>query len=89
MQGNLDGQMFTAQSIFPFHFAHLGWWEYLNIQTENTYGCLPVRKIFFATASKTVNMGIKHLLRFQQEKGLQWGTTTNIIYISGLDFFFS
>lgn len=46
MQGNLNEQMFTAQSILPFNFAHLWWWEYLNIQTENTYGCLPVSTIF-------------------------------------------
>lgn len=85
MQGNLTEQMLTAQSILPFSFAHLWWWEYLNIQTENTYGCLPVSTIFFTPASKAVNMGIKHLLCFQQEKRLQWSTTTNTI--SGSDFF--
>lgn len=88
MQGNLNEQMFTAQSILPFNFAHLWWWEYLNIQTENTYGCLPVSTIFFTPASETVNMGMKHLLCFQQEKRLQRGTTTNILYF-WLRFFFN
>lgn len=74
--------------ILLFNFAHLWWWEYLNIQTENTYDCLPVSTIFFMPASKTVNMGIKHLLCFQQEKRLQWGTTTNILYF-WLRFFFN